>query len=521
MKKSYILIISLILIFSLLFACQTTTKTQTQSSTSTPTTTAIKYVDIPLQLTAKEDAFKGEFGPYAKAQIPTFKVFTLDNGIPVIVKINPDNKVYNIQLVLRGGSSLSTKENAGIEQLMLKTMARGSAKFQYQQIVDTMDKTSSGISVVTSFDYSTYSLNTLDKYFDQTLPIWLDTLANPSFTESDYNKVLSEMKMYEEDTRSSPYMLGILKLNKEFFRNTPYEANPDGTSYSLRKMTLEKVKNYYQDYFSSNRMFIVAVGNYNVDELKTKLNQDLGTIKNNNVKFPEPFSFYGKVKNQLLKVNFTQSADVTYLRGDFASPAMSDPEYLPFAIAIEMMSDLLFAVVREKYSACYTPMAYTRVFLANYSSIVIYKISKASNIKKYIDEAITPLLQGKCISMKIEIKETSLTSQNLNETNTKEIQFAPIADVLDIYKTLYINRTFEKQQTNAAIANQIMLSILHHGDYRYYLLDIDRVKNVTAQQIIDMIQKYIVTQPIMWEISGDPNQISLINPADFTYIGSK
>jgi zinc protease len=507
-KKSLIFILSIFFVFSLLFACQTTTQNQTKTTTTSATTTTtptINYIDIPLQLTAKEEVFKGEIGAYAKSQLPTFKVFTLDNGIPVIVKINPANKIYNIQLVLRGGASLSNVENAGIEKLMLTTMARGSTKYQYQQIVDILDKTSSGISANVNFDYSTYSLNTIDKYFDETLPIWLDTLVNPTFTDSDFNKALSEMKMYEEDYRSSPYTLGILKLNQEFFKNTPYAANPDGTSYSLKKMTLDKVKKYYQDYFSSNRMFIIAVGNYNVDELKAKLNKDLSSIKNTNVKFPEPFSFYGKVKNQLLKINFTQSTDVTYLRGDFASPSMFSDEYLPFAIAMEMLSDLMFSIVREKYSACYTPMAYTRSFLANYASIVIYKCSKTANIKKYIDEAVTPLLKGMCLNQDPQIKD----------------QFAPIENVLEIYKQLFINRTFEKQQTNAAIASQIMLSILHYGDYRYYLLDIDRVQKVTADQIKEMIKKYIANQPVMWEISGDPNQISLINPADFTYLGTK
>ena len=516
MKKSFILILSIFFVFSLLFACQTTTQNQTQTTTTTATTATptINYIDIPLQLTAKEEVFKGEIGPYAKSQLPTFKVFTLDNGIPVIVKINPANRVYNIQMVLRGGASLSNAENAGIEKLMLTTMARGSAKYQYQQIVDILDKTSSGISTNVTFDYSTYSLNTLDKYFDQTLSIWLDTLVNPTFTESDFNKALSDMKMYEEDYRSSPYTLGILKLNQEFFKNTPYAANPDGTSYSLRKMTLDKVKKYYQDYFSSNRMFIVAVGNYNVDDLKAKLNKDLSVIKNTNVKFPEPFSFYGKVKNQLLKINFSQSTDVTYLRGDFASPSMFSEEYLPFAIAMEMLSDMMFSIVREKYSACYTPMAYTRSFLANYASIVIYKCSKTANIKNYIDEAVTPLLKGMCLNQDPQATVVKGESK-------ASIKFVPIEEALETYKQLYINRTFEKQQYNSSIASQIMLSILHYGDYRYYLLDIDRVQKVTAQQIKDMIQKYLASQPVMWEISGDPNQISLLNPADFTYLGTK
>jgi len=505
-KKNHYIAIGLFLLLSLLFACQTVQTQQAATTTqqTTPTETKFNYIDIPLVLNAKEDAFKDQIGDFAKSQIPTFKVFTLDNGIPVIVKINPANRIYNVQLVLRGGASLVKTDDAGIEMLMLNTMERGSTNYDYETIKKILDETSSSISSGVTFDFSTYSLNTIDKYFDKTLPIWLDTLTNPSFTQSDFNKALDNMKMYDEETKSDPYYLGIQKLNQAFFKNTPYASTPEGTSYSLKKMSLAKVKKYYEDYFSSNRMFIVAVGNYNVDTLKTQLNATLGTVKNNNVNFVEPFSFYGKVKNDLLKVPFSQSRGVCYLRGDFAAPAMSSEEYLPFSIAMNMLSDLLFSIVREKYSACYTPMAYGRTFLSSYASIVIYKTTKTAELKKYIDEAVTPLLKGMCLNQDPLLKET----------------FVPIENALEVYKQLYVNSTYEKQQTNAAMANQIILSVFHFQDYRYYLLDIDRVQKVTAQQIKDAIQKYL-TQPIMWMISGEPNLVNAVNPDDYLILGIK
>ena len=70
------------------------------------------------------------------------------------------------------------------------------------------------------------------------------------------------------------------------------------------------------------------------------------------------------------------------------------------------------------------------------------------------------------------------------------------------------------------MANQIILSVFHFQDYRYYLLDIDRVQKVTAQQIKDAIQKYL-TQPIMWMISGEPNLVNAVNPDDYLILGIK
>jgi len=124
---------------------------------------------------------------FAKANMDTFRTFTLKNGIPVIVKINPDNRIYNLQLVLKGGTALTTAANAGIEGIMLNTMARGSGSWPYEKLMSVFDATSSGISAGAGFDAATYGLNTLDKYFDQVFPIWADTVTNPAFAQKDFD----------------------------------------------------------------------------------------------------------------------------------------------------------------------------------------------------------------------------------------------------------------------------------------------------------------------------------------------
>jgi len=86
-------------------------------------------------LYSKESIFaSGQINDFAKANLSSFTVKTLSNGIPVVIKNNPYNKIQNIHVVLNGGVLLSTVKNAGIENIMLSMLKKGSKKYNYEDI---------------------------------------------------------------------------------------------------------------------------------------------------------------------------------------------------------------------------------------------------------------------------------------------------------------------------------------------------------------------------------------------------
>ncbi|MCX8013477.1 MAG: hypothetical protein N3A02_04195, partial [Rectinema sp.] len=110
--------------------------------------------------------------PFAKENAPTFLKTVLSNGIPVYMKVQKANQVFHISLVLRGGSLVTTAQHAGWEAVALKTMARSSSAYPYEKAAAMLDRTSSTISATTQFEYSTFSLTTLNKYTDVLLSLW-------------------------------------------------------------------------------------------------------------------------------------------------------------------------------------------------------------------------------------------------------------------------------------------------------------------------------------------------------------
>ena len=470
----------------------------------------------PLGPLAREGASFGAQGmsAFARENLATFTTFTLSNGIPVVVKRNAANAVEHISLVLRGGSLLATPATAGYESLALSTMARASARYGYDDIRAALDETSSSIRPSSAYEYSTYSLTTLDKYFDRLFPIWADTLVAPRLAQSDFDQVLSEAKLALQGSEKDPWAKTGLVMNESFFKDHPFVASPDGTEDSLAAATLAAVRQWYANSFSANRMFVVAVGDYDIARLKGMLEKGLGGIPDRKVALPPsppPFT----PESGLIKYEFPQSKGLGYIRGDFVAPAPGDPDYMPMNLGMKMLSDLLFNVVRDKYGAVYSPDSYIRSLGVNYGSIALYKTKSAGKIKAYVDEAVADMAAGKVMSL------AAASSDPMSSGQMAAGERMTVAEALPIYKAQYINEVYAKQQTNRAIARLIIQSVITTGDYRSYLLDVDRINAVTAEQIQSSFKKYVLDAKIVWVALGSADVLLPITSVDYEGLGPK
>ena len=441
---------------------------------------------------------------FAKENLSSFSTFTLSNGLPVIVKKSSANRVEHISLVIRGGSAAASEAKAGIEALALKTMARGSGRHGYEEIQELLDETSSGLGSAASFDYSIYSLTTLDKYFERLFPLWADTLVAPSFKQADFDQELSNARIALESKEQDPWSKTGLEMNKRLFAGHPYAASPDGTQASLAAASLGDVKAWYAERMRADALFVVAVGDFDAAKLRAELEASLGKLPPVGAPLPPVAPLARNGQWSLAKVEFPQSRGMGYLRGDFAAPTYSDPDYMPLSIGMKMLTDLLFNVVRDKHGAVYSAGAFIRDYKANYGSITLFKTKSPGAAKAYVDEAVAVLASGRAVAI---------------DPQSSKDGFAPIADLLEAAKAQFINELYESQATNAAIAGRIAASVVATGDYRSYLLDVDRIRAVTTEQVRAALGKYFLKGPVAWVALGSADVLIPAQAVDFTGFG--
>ena len=447
----------------------------------------------------------GRLSARAEESLGSFSTFVLSNGLPVIVKRSSASEVEHIALVVRGGSAAAEIGKAGVESLALATMARGSAALSYEAIQSVLDETSSTLESYSSFDYSIYGLTTLGKYFGRLFPIWADTIAHPAFRKADFDKELSEAKLALQSKQQDPWAKTGLEMNRILFASHPYAASPDGTPESLDSIALGDVRTWYASRMAAGSLFVVAVGRLDPKDLRRKLEASLGGLPAGNAPASAAVPSLARPGAwSLAKVEFPGSKGMGYLRGDFAAPPYSAPDYMALSLGASLFSDLLFRVVRDEHGAVYSAESFIRGFKANYGSIALFKTPDPGAAKAYVDEAAAILASGRAVAI---------------DPRASPDGYAPISEVLEAAKARFLNELYESQATNSAIAGRIAASVVETGDYRSYLLDADRIESVTAEQVRAAVGKYILDGRIDWVALGSSEVLASVSDSGFRGFG--
>jgi len=445
--------------------------------------------------------------------------YTLKNGIPLVVKKNHNNRVYSLLIGIKGNVMYTPPGKAGIEGITLQLLAKGSQKYDYQTLQDILFKKSSSISAFyNSFDYTAFSLATLDKYFDELFPIYMDCFLHPAWDKKQFGFVLHGMKIQLQQELNDPYSRLVMKLHDHFFAGHPYAQYFGGTEKSLDNISLDDVKDYYAKYLTPDRMYVVAVGDFDADSLYQRLNATLGELSAPAAR-PAALQvppFKKIAKPELFLEPFAASQGLAYVRADFPAPDINSPDYPAMALASAMLNDMLFEIVRIQHGAAYGMWAHEFGFKQNYASIVIFKTTVPQDVKKYIDEAVNTMARGRCVGAKVSVSAAGKGGIGLKQNpELAHGNFVPIADAIEFYKSQFITAYYGTQETNASIASQILSSLIYTGDPADYLYFVNKINNVSAEDVVRVIKKYFAGEPKMWMILSSDDLLQKINKQDY------
>ncbi len=438
-----------------------------------------------------------EPGAFMATNLRTIETRALSNGVTLVVKKNPANRVYSLKVAFKGGSAMTSPDKAGIEAMTLAMMARGSADYGYERLKRLQYERSSSIGYqASSYDWASLDLLTLDKYWDEMLSAFADCALRPAFDAAQFALVQNEFKVGLQKSLADPYNVAVSRLHARMFEGHPYAAEFGGSPESVASMTLDDVKEYYRKAMGADRMLIVAVGDFDVDALAASLDATLGTAPRSGLEVPAVPPL--PANKSLLLERFDKSQGVAYVRGDYPIADPRSPDFVTLQLAYAMLDELLFSIVRTDHGACYSTWSKAFGFEAPYGSLVVYKTDRPAEAKAWADEAVAVLASGRTLNLR-----------------GGDEPYAPIEETLAAYKAKYQNAFYGDQQTNAQTAAQLVASRLYHGDHLEYLRFIDKVNAVSADDIVACVKAYIVGAPVSWIVVADQPTLARLDASVF------
>lgn len=282
----------------------------------------------------------------------------------------------------------------------------------------TSSFTSTGDSL--SFSFALDFLNpkyTKKEYLSKSIEFLCEVLFNPNvtkdgFDEQYFNIIKNDVIAAINSTKDNPAKYASIEYGKIMYKGTPSAKGVNPTVEEIEKVTPLKLYEYYNKLFNGEYKIDIAVHGEYDDEIINIIKERFSKVKSSSKKI----NLYVKPKNN----KFITKTDTLPFKQSrlLIGYKIKDPTYHELNHVLKvyntmlgtMNDSLLFNVVREKNSLCYSIGSY---FSKYNSALTIYAGINKDNADKSIE------LIKKCVEMMGDKKViSSLYNYALKTINT-------------------------------------------------------------------------------------------------------
>ncbi|MBK9012771.1 MAG: insulinase family protein [Saprospiraceae bacterium] len=201
-------------------------------------------------------------GPAPKIELGKAEQFTLKNGLKVIVVENHKLPRISFQVFVDVPPTLQG-EFAGYADLAGQMLSKGTTTRTKSQIDESVDFMGANLNS----SASGVSGGCLSRYKDKLLEVMSDVLLNPTFPSAEFDKVkkqaISALAQDKDDPSAIANNVGSVLRNG---KNHPYGEVT--TEKSLEKITVDKCREFYQNFFKPNISYLIVTGDITAAEVK-------------------------------------------------------------------------------------------------------------------------------------------------------------------------------------------------------------------------------------------------------------
>jgi zinc protease len=227
-----------------------------------------------------------EMGTAPALMFPEFQRTTLSNGLAVVLAQRSTIPAISLMLSFDAGYAADQLAVPGTAKLVMNMMDEGTKSRNALQISQELERLGTRLSTGSNLDQSFVSLNTLKKNLDPSLDIFADVLLNPTFPQTDLDRLIKEQLVSIQKEKTQPTGIAIRILPKYLYgENHAYGTPLTGSGFesTVKGITRDQLLKFYESWIKPNNATLVVVGDISMDELKPRLEKILKNWKSGSV----------------------------------------------------------------------------------------------------------------------------------------------------------------------------------------------------------------------------------------------
>jgi zinc protease len=213
-------------------------------------------------------------GPNPVVKVPPFWRTRLPSGVDVIGAASRELPTVALTLSIPGGQLglADTPAKAGLAQLYAAMMNEDTQDHTAEQMQQLLQTLGSSVVVGADFDDINFSVQTLTKNLDKTLPLLEERLLRPKFTAAAFERLKRQTLESFKARKAQPALVATEVFAK--INHGPASVlgvNPSGTEETVRALTLADVEDYHARFVTARGAKLVVVGDITQADITGRL----------------------------------------------------------------------------------------------------------------------------------------------------------------------------------------------------------------------------------------------------------
>ena len=410
-----------------------------------------------------------------KSRIQEWKT---DEGARVLFIEAPEIPMVDLIISMDAGSFREGK-NHGLASMTSQMMTLGTKDKDENEFSEALENLGSAISISSGVTNTAIKVRSLtdDTVLNSTLSLWREMVQEPRFDAEIFNRERTQSIDAQKARLDSPDAIASETFSTLLYPNQIQGVTSEMLQASLKKMKIEELKQFRDDYYHATGANIIIVGALDRDAAE-KISTGISEVLGKGKALPKIEEKVEKVKPQTVRKYFN-SPQSRIVMGHVSIDRFS-PDYWPLLLGNHVLggsglTSLLMMDIREKQGLTYGIYSYfAPSFLHGPFTIGL------STKNESVDHAIKATIEG----------TKNFIKNGPNDTD------------LDRAKNNLIGSSILSLSSNSGLAGALLTIAQYDLPLDYYDTYPETIRAITKEEIQKAFQKHVHPDDFVTVIVG-------------------
>jgi zinc protease len=420
-------------------------------------------------------------GPDPEPGVPQPWTASLNNGLKIWGITQNELPLVQYSIVIEGGHMADKVEKAGVANLVAAMMNEGTKNMTPEQLEDAIGLLGANIRVSSGDEDISINVSTLARNFEKTIALVEEMLLDPRWDTAQFGIVKNRVINSIRRNQSNPDYLSSSTLNKIMFGNSILAIDAAGTEASVKSITMDDLKEYYNNFFSPNIARLLVAGNVDKERVALALSELDKKWQAKEVVIPEVAVPSPPDKSKLYFVDVPGAKQSVIYIG-YPSIPRTNPDFFP-AVAANYklgshdaaMSGLWMLIIREQKGFTY----------GAYSSFNGFKNFGYFNAYSRVRT------------------NSTLESLEIFKTEMEKYMTTMPKEYVDFTKQSMLKGYALRFETLPGLMNMLNTMTSYNLPPDYIKQEQDYLKGLTVEKQLEVAKKYIDPSKMYYVVVGD------------------